>query len=81
MYDFINRFAQSDEDIIASLNPILDGPDWRARLDPKLSNAEDRREFRLRSFNEDRQGDGGAPSLPDVLRDEKPGRLKDLLAA
>jgi three-Cys-motif partner protein len=37
MYDFINRFANSeDDDIIISLNPILGGPGWRNRLDPKL---------------------------------------------
>lgn len=37
MYDFVNRFANSDdEDIIASLDPILGGPDWRDRLDPNL---------------------------------------------
>jgi len=38
MYEFVNRFAYSDdEDIIESLNPILGGPGWRARLDPRLS--------------------------------------------
>ena len=37
MYEFINRFAHSDdEDIIASLDPILGGPGWRNRLDPNL---------------------------------------------
>jgi three-Cys-motif partner protein len=37
MYDHVNRFAHSDdEDIIASLDPILGGPGWRDRLDPKL---------------------------------------------
>ena len=29
MYDFVNRFAYSeDETIIASMNPILGGPGW-----------------------------------------------------
>lgn len=38
MYEFVNRFAHSDdESIIASLNPILGGPGWRDRLDPSLS--------------------------------------------
>jgi three-Cys-motif partner protein len=37
MYEFVNRFAHSDdEDIIASLDPILGGPGWRNRLDPNL---------------------------------------------
>jgi three-Cys-motif partner protein len=37
MYDFINRFAHSeDETIIASLNPILGVPGWLNRLDPAL---------------------------------------------
>lgn len=37
MYDFINRFAASDdEDIIASLAPILGGIDWPRRLDTSL---------------------------------------------
>lgn len=37
MYDFVNRFANSgDEEIIASLNSILGGPDWANRLDPNL---------------------------------------------
>jgi three-Cys-motif partner protein len=37
MYEFVNRFSHSkDEDIINSLNPILGGPGWEARLDPKL---------------------------------------------
>jgi hypothetical protein len=37
MYDFVNRFAQSDDEAtIASLNPILGGPGWRKRLDPDL---------------------------------------------
>ena len=37
MYDFINRFTYSnDEATIESLNPILGGPNWRTRLDPKL---------------------------------------------
>ena len=37
MYDFVNRFAQSDDEAtIASLNPILGGPGWRHRLDPDL---------------------------------------------
>jgi len=38
MYDFINRFAASDdEDIIASLAPILGGIDWPSRLDTSLT--------------------------------------------
>ena len=38
MYEFINRFSHSrDEDIIASLDPILGGPGWEARLDTTLS--------------------------------------------
>lgn len=37
MYEFINRFAYSaDENIIGSMAPILGGPDWPNRLDPKL---------------------------------------------
>jgi three-Cys-motif partner protein len=37
MYDFVNRFANSnDEDIVESLDPILGGPGWRDRLDPNL---------------------------------------------
>jgi three-Cys-motif partner protein len=37
MYEFINRFAYSDdEDTIASLDPILGGPGWRDRLDRNL---------------------------------------------
>jgi three-Cys-motif partner protein len=37
MYDFINRFAYSDdESIIASLAPILGGLDWPNRLDSTL---------------------------------------------
>jgi hypothetical protein len=37
MYEFVNRFSYSDdEDTIASLAPILGGPDWRSRLDPTL---------------------------------------------
>jgi three-Cys-motif partner protein len=37
MYEFVNRFAYSDdEDIISSLDPILGGPGWRNRLDPSL---------------------------------------------
>jgi three-Cys-motif partner protein len=37
MYDYINRFAYSDDpEIIASLEPILGGPGWRERLDPDL---------------------------------------------
>jgi three-Cys-motif partner protein len=37
MYEFINRFAYSDdENIVASMAPILGGPDWPNRLDPKL---------------------------------------------
>jgi len=37
MYDFINRAASmSDEKTIASLDPILGGAGWEARLDPNL---------------------------------------------
>jgi three-Cys-motif partner protein len=37
MYEFINRFANSDDpDIVASLDPILGGPGWRDRLDSSL---------------------------------------------
>lgn len=37
MYDFVNRFvASNDEDIIASLDPILGGPGWIDRLDKSL---------------------------------------------
>lgn len=37
MYDFVNRFAASeDKEIIESLAPILGGPDWQSRLDPSL---------------------------------------------
>lgn len=37
MYEFVNRFSHSDDqDIIASLDPILGGPGWRDRLDPRL---------------------------------------------
>lgn len=37
MYEFVNRFAHSDDDdIIASLAPILGGPGWPDRLDPNL---------------------------------------------
>jgi hypothetical protein len=37
MYDFINRFAYSDDvEIIDSMAPILGGPGWPDRLDPKL---------------------------------------------
>lgn len=37
MYEFVNRFVYSDdEDIIASLDPILGGPGWRSKLDPVL---------------------------------------------
>lgn len=37
MYEFVNRFAYSDdEEIVASLNPILGGPGWRDRIDPNL---------------------------------------------
>jgi three-Cys-motif partner protein len=37
MYEFVNRFAASDDaDIIASLDPILGGPGWRTKLDPVL---------------------------------------------
>jgi three-Cys-motif partner protein len=38
MYEFVNRFSHSkDEDIVNSLNRILGGPGWEARLDPNLS--------------------------------------------
>jgi three-Cys-motif partner protein len=37
MYDFINRFAPSEEEKIEkSLEPILGGPGWKDRLDPGL---------------------------------------------
>jgi three-Cys-motif partner protein len=37
MYEFINRFAYSDDkDIIASMEPILGGPGWPDRLDQEL---------------------------------------------
>jgi three-Cys-motif partner protein len=37
MYGFVHRFVYSDdEETIASLNPILGGPGWRARLGPNL---------------------------------------------
>jgi len=37
MYEFINRFAHSDDPLhIASLDPILGGPGWRHRLDKDL---------------------------------------------
>jgi three-Cys-motif partner protein len=37
MYEFINRFAYSDDpDTVASLDPILGGPGWANRLDPNL---------------------------------------------
>lgn len=37
MYEFINRFAHSDDPLhIASLDPILGGPGWRDRLDKDL---------------------------------------------
>lgn len=37
MYEFVNRFSYSDdEDIIASLDPILGGPGWREKLDKSL---------------------------------------------
>lgn len=37
MYDFVNRFvASNDEDIIASLDPILGGPGWNDRRDKSL---------------------------------------------
>jgi three-Cys-motif partner protein len=37
MYEFINRFAHSDDkDIIGSMAPILGGPDWPDRVDPDL---------------------------------------------
>jgi three-Cys-motif partner protein len=37
MYEFINRFSYSaDEEIVASLAPILGGPGWVDRLDPNL---------------------------------------------
>jgi three-Cys-motif partner protein len=38
MYDFINRFAYSnDTEIINSMAPILGGPGWPDRLDPHLA--------------------------------------------
>jgi three-Cys-motif partner protein len=37
MYEFVNRFAYSDDqDIVASMDPILGGSGWRGRLDPNL---------------------------------------------
>ena len=37
MFDYINRFASSDDpNIVASLNPNLGGPGWRDRLDTTL---------------------------------------------
>jgi three-Cys-motif partner protein len=37
MYEFINRFAYSDDpEIVASIDPILGGPGWGGRLDPNL---------------------------------------------
>lgn len=37
MYEFVNRFAHSDDpETIASLEPILGGPGWRDRLDVNL---------------------------------------------
>jgi hypothetical protein len=37
MYDFVNRAASmSDAKTISSLDPILGGPKWEARLDPSL---------------------------------------------
>jgi three-Cys-motif partner protein len=37
MYEFINRFAYSDDrDTVASLDSILGGPGWGKRLDPDL---------------------------------------------
>jgi three-Cys-motif partner protein len=41
MYAFISRFAHSDDEaIVNSLNPILGGPGWRARLDPSKPRGE-----------------------------------------
>jgi len=41
MYSFVSRFIETeDATIIESLNPILGGPGWRARLDPKLPRGE-----------------------------------------
>lgn len=38
MYGHISRFvSHPNEKVIASLDPILGGPDWKARLDPDLS--------------------------------------------
>jgi three-Cys-motif partner protein len=37
MYEFVNRFAHSDDpEIVASLNPILGGPSWVQKLDADL---------------------------------------------
>jgi three-Cys-motif partner protein len=37
MYDFVNRAASmNDAKTIASLDPILGGPEWETRLDPNL---------------------------------------------
>lgn len=39
MYGHISRFVEHpDEKIISSLDPILGGPGWRARLDPNLKS-------------------------------------------
>lgn len=41
MYSFVRRFIDADDEhIIESLNPILGGPGWRDRLDPKLPRGE-----------------------------------------
>jgi three-Cys-motif partner protein len=37
MYEFVNRFAQSNVDeIVTSFDAVLGGPNWRDRLDPNL---------------------------------------------
>ena len=41
MYAFVNRFVEAnDQDIIASLDPILGGPGWQNRLDQTLPRGE-----------------------------------------
>lgn len=41
MYAFVNRFIETnDQDIVASLDPILGGPGWQSRLDKALPRSE-----------------------------------------
>ena len=64
MYEFINRFAYSeDEEIVELLNPILGGPGWRDRLQPKLLAAS-----LLRSYSVTRSGPQGTSNLSSPLR-------------